>query len=229
MALVGGGAQPKPGEISLAHRGVLFLDEFPEFPRSVLENLRQPLEDGIITVSRAQGTVVFPARFTLIASQNPCPCGYLTDPHKNCVCTPAQISRYQKRISGPLLDRIDLQVEVPPVEIDKLTSDEILSEPSKVVRQRVEAARARQRERYKDETFSTNAEMGPKNIRAYCELDNESTQTLRQAITQMHLSARAFHRCLKLARTIADLDGEESIKQHHISEALQYRSRDNEL
>jgi magnesium chelatase family protein len=225
VALVGGGSYPRPGEISLAHRGVLFLDEFPEFSRSVLENLRQPLEDGRVTVSRAQSTISFPARFTLVASQNPCPCGFITHPKKECVCTAAQIARYQKKVSGPLLDRIDLQVEVPPVEIDELISDETHGVSSGSIRQRVEAARLRQLERFKDESFITNTEMGAREIRRYCQLSEASLQLLRSAITQMHLSARAFHRILKLARTIADLEGAESIAEAHISEAINYRPR----
>jgi len=224
VALVGGGTIPKPGEISLSHRGVLFLDEFPEFPRSVLENLRQPIEDGVVTVSRAQSTVSFPARFTLVASQNPCPCGYYTDPARDCTCTPAQINRYQRRVSGPLLDRIDIQIEVPPVKTSKLTQ-EPQGEPSSEVRKRVEAARERQRARFKNESFATNAEMSAKNIRQYCALDDETMQLLRQAINQMHLSARSFHRVLKLSRTIADLEGSENIVSEHIKEALQYRPR----
>lgn len=224
VALVGGGAFPRPGEVSLSHRGILFLDEFPEFSRSVLENLRQPLEDGVVTVSRAQSTVSFPARFTLIASQNPCPCGYYTDPVRSCTCSPAQIHRYQRKVSGPLLDRIDLQIEVPPVKIDKLTH-EPQSELSRDVRLRVEQGRQRQQERFKQEKFSTNAEMSAKEIRKYCYLDDATMQILRQAISQMHLSARSFHRILKLARTIADLESCEHIKTEHITEALQYRPR----
>ena len=224
VALVGGGTIPKPGEISLAHRGVLFLDEFPEFPRSVLENLRQPLEDGMVTVSRAQGTVTFPARFTLVASQNPCPCGYYTDPNRDCTCTPSLINRYQRKVSGPLLDRIDIQIEVPPVKISKLTQ-EPQGESSSEVRQRVEVARNKQRARFKSEKFSTNAELGAREIRQYCPLDDETMQLLRQAINQMHLSARSFHRVLKLSRTIADLEGSDSIASKHIQEALQYRPR----
>lgn len=179
VSLVGGGTFPRPGEISLAHRGVLFLDEFPEFPRSVLENLRQPLEDGVVTVSRAQGTITFPARFTLVASQNPCPCGYYLDAHKQCTCTPAQISRYQKKISGPLLDRIDIQIDVPPVEISKLTQ-EPNGELSSAVRERVTSARERQFHRFANESFATNAEMSARNIRTYCILDDESVEILKR-------------------------------------------------
>lgn len=225
VALVGGGSFPKPGEISLAHRGVLFLDEFPEFPRSVLENLRQPLEDGIVTVSRAQGTVQFPAQFTLIASKNPCPCGYLSDPVKTCTCTPSQISKYQRKISGPLLDRIDIHIEVPPVEVHKLTDPSPNEEPSKLVRERVEKARVLQIQRFAGTTITSNAEMSAKDIRTYCVLDDVSLTLIKQAITKLHLSARSFHRILKLSRTLADLDGSDAIEERHISEAIQYRPR----
>ncbi len=228
VALVGGGTYPKPGEISLAHRGVLFLDEFPEFPRSVLENLRQPLEDGLVTVSRAQGTVQFPARFTLIASQNPCPCGYYTDPNRECNCSPSQVQKYARKISGPLLDRIDIQINVPPVEIDKL-AQEPQGEPSSKVRERVEMARERQLHRFAGEKFSTNAEMSVQDIRKYCTLDNETMELLKNAIKQMHLSARSFHRILKLSRTLADLDGLEKITSAHITTSIGYRPRQAEL
>ncbi|PLX27004.1 magnesium chelatase, partial [Candidatus Parcubacteria bacterium] len=224
VALVGGGKFPRPGEISLAHRGVLFLDELPEFPRTVLENLRQPLEDGIVTISRAQGTISFPASFTLVASQNPCPCGYASDPEKPCSCSSLQIDRYQKKISGPLLDRIDLHIEVPRVEFEKLSQTE-LSESSKEIRARVEAARERQTKRLKDTPYSSNSEMKNKDIKKYCKLNNESVDLLRQAVTQMHLSARGYHRILKLARTIADLEGVDDIQTQHVAEALQYRSK----
>jgi magnesium chelatase family protein len=222
VALVGGGRFPRPGEISLGHRGVVFLDEFPEFPRMVLENLRQPLEDGIITISRAQGTLTFPARFTLIASQNPCPCGYATDPDKDCSCSPIQVSRYQKKISGPLLDRIDLHIEVPRVEFEKLTTKE-LSENSKSIRKRVEQARDIQTRRFKHSNCTTNSEMKNKDIKEFCKLDEQGTQILKQAVEQLHLSARSYHRILKLSRTIADISSSEKIEAHHVAEALQYR------
>ncbi|MBT3539252.1 YifB family Mg chelatase-like AAA ATPase [Candidatus Parcubacteria bacterium] len=224
VALVGGGKFPRPGEISLAHRGVLFLDELPEFPRIVLENLRQPLEDGIVTISRAQGTISFPANFTLVASQNPCPCGYASDPGKACSCGPMQIDRYKKKISGPLLDRIDLHIEVPRVEFEKLSQSE-LSETSEKIRKRVEAARECQTQRLKNTPYSSNSEMKNKDIKKYCKLNDESIDLLRQAVTQMHLSARGYHRILKLARTIADLEGVEDIQTQHVAEALQYRSK----
>ncbi len=224
VALVGGGKFPRPGEISLAHRGVLFLDEFPEFPRQVLENLRQPLEDGIVTISRAQGTITFPARFTLVASQNPCPCGYATDPDKNCSCSPMQISSYQKKVSGPLMDRIDLHVEVPRVEFEKLR-DDTLAECSKDIRDRVEAARYRQTERFENSSCVTNTDMGNKEIREFCRLNDQSIELMKQAVTRMHLSARSYHRILKLARTIADLGGADEIETTHVAEALQYRAK----
>jgi magnesium chelatase family protein len=225
VALVGGGKFPKPGEISLAHRGVLFLDEFPEFPRTVLESLRQPLEDGIVTVSRVQGTVIFPARFMLVASQNPCPCGFATDPDRNCTCTPMLISKYQRKISGPLLDRIDLHIEVPRLEFEKLSQDN-LAENSTTIRKRVEEARKMQAERLKDLPYKTNSEMKNKDLREFCKLNTESMELLRAAVMQLHLSARSYHRILKLARTIADLEGSSDIQTPHLAEALQYRSKE---
>ncbi|HLD60567.1 MAG TPA: YifB family Mg chelatase-like AAA ATPase [Patescibacteria group bacterium] len=224
VALVGGGRVPRPGEISLSHRGVLFLDEFPEFPRFVIESLRQPLEDGVITISRAQGTLSFPARFILVASQNPCPCGYASDPDHQCSCSPVQLIRYQKKVSGPLLDRIDLHVEVPRVKFDKLTSGE-LAEPSEKVRERVEAAREIQVWRFMGRGVHANSEMRNQEIREFCKLDDQSLDLLRAAVTQMHLSARAYNRILKLSRTIADLGRSDSIKIDHIAEALQFRAK----
>ncbi len=221
-ALVGGGRIPRPGEISLAHRGVLFLDELPEFPRAVLESLRQPLEDGIITVSRAEGTLTYPARFILVASQNPCPCGFSTDPDRQCTCSSSQILGYKKKISGPLLDRIDLHVDVPRVKFEKLTSNEP-AEPSAKIRGRVADARNRQTARFKDSNMHTNGEMGNKEIRAFCQLDDQSMQLLRAAVTQMHLSARSYNRILKVSRTIADLNAQDNIQLSHIAEALQFR------
>ena len=191
VALVGGGKFPKPGEISLAHRGVLFLDEFPEFPRMVLETLRQPLEDGMITISRAQGTITFPARFTLVASQNPCPCGYATDPDKTCTCSPMQIVNYKKKISGPLLDRIDLHVEVPRLQFEKLSKDQ-LAESSAKIRERVEQAREKQKNRFVNTNITSNSEMSNKEIREFCKLDTGSMDLLKQAVTHMHLSARSY-------------------------------------
>ena len=222
--LVGGGNWPHPGEVSLAHRGVLFLDELPEFGQRTLEVLRQPLEDKVVTISRAQGTLTFPANFMLVAAMNPCPCGYYGDPVHACTCTPAAITRYRKRISGPLLDRIDIHLEVPRVEYQKL-SDDRLGEPSAVIRERVEAARARQRARLAPFGLQANAEMGPAEIRRFCALDEEGRQLMRLAMQQMGLSARAYHRVLKVARTIADLAGSETIRPEHLAEAIQYRPR----
>ena len=223
--LVGGGTWPQPGEISLAHRGVLFLDEFPEFGRRVLEVLRQPLEDKTVTISRAQGSLTFPANFMLVAAMNPCPCGYFSDPVKVCTCSSSAITRYQKRISGPLMDRIDIQVEVPRVDYDKLSSSR-LGEPSSRVRDRVEKARERQGERLKDSPRSSNGDMVPREIREYCKLDESCKALLRAASQQLGLSARAYHRVLKLSRTIADLVGEVDIRSPHLAEALQYQPRD---
>ena len=223
-ALVGGGAWPKPGEISLAHRGVLFLDEFPEFPRPVLENLRQPIEDGIVAISRAQGTLCFPAKFILMAAMNPCPCGFATDPDQNCSCSPIQIISYQKKISGPLLDRIDLHIEVPRVEFEKLTS-EAVAEPSKEIRKRVQAARNKQLKRFTDEKIITNSEMSSEQVKKYCQTDNQIRELLKQAVNSLHLSARSYFRILKLARTIADLSEVDEIKPEFVAEALQYRPK----
>lgn len=225
IALVGGGTWPRPGEITLAHRGVLFLDELPEFPRSVLESLRQPLEDGIITVSRASGSVTFPASFIFIAAQNPCPCGYLYDPVKSCICSPTQVLRYQKKVSGPLLDRIDLHIDVPRIKQEKLTSDKVAEESEKI-RRRVEGARKAQRARFKSEKFKTNAEMKPKDLRKFIKLDEKGLNLLKTAISQYNLSARAYHRVLKVARTIADLANQTDIAQDNIAEALQYRPKE---
>ena len=220
--LVGGGRVPRPGEITLSHRGVLFLDELPEFGHTVLEVLRQPLEDKIVTISRAQGSITFPANFMLVAAMNPCPCGYYGDPVKECTCTPSTISRYKKRISGPLLDRIDLFVEVPRVEYEKLVADE-RAESTGQIRERTERARKVQRDRLDGTGMITNAEMGPVEVWRYCPMDDPATGLLQVAMKQIHLSARGFHRVLKLARTIADLSGEETIAVAHLAEALQYR------
>ncbi len=222
--LVGGGTWPQPGEISLAHRGVLFLDEFPEFGRRVLEVLRQPLEDKMVTISRAQGSLTFPSNFMLVAAMNPCPCGYFGDPAKECSCSSSTITRYQKQISGPLLDRIDIHVEVPRVDYKKLSSDR-LGEPSAQVQKRVEAARKIQRKRFEGTDLATNADMHPASIRAHCQLDSTGKSLLKSAMEQLHLSARAYHRVLKLSRTIADLAGEEELAPQHLAEALQYQPR----
>jgi len=224
ISLVGGGRFPRPGEITLAHRGVLFLDELPEFSRNVLEVLRQPLEDGVVNVSRATQSVTFPAQFLLIASQNPCPCGYLGDETKNCVCAPSQIARYQKKISGPLIDRIDMHLTVPRVEIKKL-ADKGESESSESIRKRVNNARSIQRKRFEKSKTKTNAEMNQKEITLYASLNDSSEELLTTAAEKLDLSARSYFRIKKLARTIADLEGTEAIAEAHIAEALQYRSR----
>jgi magnesium chelatase family protein len=222
--LVGGGNWPHPGEITLAHRGILFLDEFPEFGSRVLEVLRQPIEDKVVTISRAQGSLTFPANFMLVAAMNPCPCGYYGDPVKPCTCSSMIITKYKKRISGPLLDRIDIHIQVPRVEYDKL-SDSRLGEPSSIIRQRVEAARQLQRKRFTDTDLTCNADMHPAEMRQFCNLDDAGHSLMKSAMSQMQLSARAYHRILKLARTIADLAGSESIQVTHLAEALQYRPK----
>ena len=222
--LVGGGNWPRPGEISLAHRGVLFLDELPEFGIRTLEVLRQPMEDHEVTISRARGSYSFPTNFMLVGAMNPCPCGYFGDAVKECTCNPATVTRYQKRISGPLLDRVDIHIEVPRVEFEKLADDRT-GELARVVRERVEAARAHQRSRFEGTELTSNADMGPGEVRRYCALDDPSRALVRQAMTQLQLTARAFHRVLKLARTIADLADEREIASAHVAEALQYRPR----
>ena len=227
VALVGGGAWPKPGEISLAHRGVLFADEFGEFPRQVLENLRQPLEDGVITISRASGHLEFPAKFILVAAMNPCPCGYSGDSQKDCTCSPVSILNYRKKISGPIIDRIDLHVEVPRVDFEKLSSQGVQTcETSADIKKRVAQARIVQAKRFKNLSFITNAEMSSQIVKQFCELDTQSTQIMKSAVEQMHLSARAYFRILKLARTIADLASAEKIEANHVAEALQYRPKE---
>jgi len=222
--LVGGGHWPRPGEISLSHRGVLFLDELPEFGQTDLDVLRQPLEDKVVTISRAQGSVTFPANFMLVGAMNPCPCGYYGDPVKSCTCSPMLVSRYQKRISGPLLDRIDIFVEVPRIDYEKLADDR-LGESSEVVRQRVEQARSIQRQRFNGTKLASNADMTPLEVREFCQVEPSAQSLLQAAMKQLFLSARAFHRILKLARTIADLAGAESITASHLAEAIQYRPR----
>ena len=228
ISLVGGGQHPKPGEVTLAHKGVLFLDELPEFGRTVLEALRQPLEDRVITVSRASGTLQFPAHFSLIAAMNPCPCGYLNDPRKECLCSPTQIIRYQKKISGPLLDRFDIHIEVPQVKYEKLASEKV-AETSAKIRRRVEGARKYQRLRFKNAKISTNSEMRVQDIKEFCPIDSQSKNLLKTAVNQLNLSARAYHRILKLARTIADLENSEKIKSQQIAEAIQYRPKEQSI
>ncbi|MFO7841556.1 MAG: YifB family Mg chelatase-like AAA ATPase [Fidelibacterota bacterium] len=227
-ALVGGGRIPRPGEVSLAHNGVLFLDEFPEFKKNVLEVLRQPLEDGEVTISRALTTLTYPAQFMLIAAMNPCPCGYATDPQHECTCSIGHIQNYLSRISGPLLDRIDIHVDVPPVSYEEI-SDRQDSERSSQIRRRVDKARAIQTGRLKSyPQIHCNAHLGPKEIKNFCELSGESRRLLKIALIRLGLSARAYTRILKVARTIADLDAEEHILTAHISEAIHYRNLDRQ-
>ncbi|MHB1296002.1 MAG: YifB family Mg chelatase-like AAA ATPase [Anaerolineae bacterium] len=225
--LVGGGHWPRPGEISLAHRGVLFLDELPEFGMRTLEVMRQPLEDKAVTISRASGSLSFPANFMLVGAMNPCPCGYHGDPGHSCTCSRGMVESYQKRLSGPLLDRIDIHVDVPRVDYEKLAG-RTLGEPSSAVRARVEAARAIQAARFAGTSLRCNVDMGPAEVRRYCELDETGRGLIKAAMRQLGLSARAYHRVLKLARTIADLAGSERIEAAHVAEALQYRRRERE-
>ena len=228
IALTGGGAMAKPGEMSLAHNGVLFLDEMPEYSRVTLENLRQPIEDGVITISRAARTVEYPANFMLVASMNPCPCGYYGSKTHECTCTPLQISKYVSRLSGPLMDRIDLQIEVSGVTYDDL-AEKGYSESSEEIKKRVDKARNIQLERYRGTGVYSNSKMNSEMIKKYCALDAESEKLLKNAFDKMGLTARAYTRILKVARTIADLDGKENIEASHISEALQYRNLDRSV
>lgn len=224
-SLVGGGKIPKPGEISLAHNGVLFLDELPEFNKNTLEVLRGPLEDGIINISRVNASLTYPCNFMFVASMNPCPCGYFGSKDKECTCSTTSIEKYMGKISGPLLDRIDIQIEVSPVKYQKLESEE-RAESSEAIKQRVNKARKIQQQRYKEVGIYANSQLTPKLVNKYCKLDKESKEILKSAFERLGLSARAHGRILKVARTIADLDGKENINSSHIAEAIQYRSLD---
>ncbi len=228
VGLSGGGSSPKPGEISLSHNGVLFLDELPEFRRDALEAMRQPLEDGEVTITRAGGTVTYPCSVMLVASMNPCPCGFYGDPTRECTCSQTQIMKYMSKISGPLLDRIDLHIEVPAVKYEELEAKDT-GESSAEIKKRVNAARKVQLERYKCRGVYSNSQLTPELIKKYCALDEESGELLRQAFDALGLSARAYNRILKVARTIADLSGEENIKAEHIAEAIQYRALDKKF
>lgn len=226
--LIGGGQIPRPGEVSLAHNGVLFLDELPEFKRNVLEVLRQPLEEGEVTISRASGSLTYPCRFMLLAAMNPCPCGYFTDPQRNCVCPPSAIQRYRSKISGPLLDRIDLHIEVPAVPFRDLTL-ETQDEASEIIQKRVQVARTFQANRYQEEGIRCNAQLSQKQLKKYCKIDDASKRLVEMAMTHLGLSARAYNRILKVARSIADLDQRKNISSADISEAVQYRSLDRKI
>ena len=226
IGLIGGSAVPKPGEITLAHRGVLFLDEFAEFPRHVLEALRQPMEDGFVTISRASGRITFPSKFMLVAAQNPCPCGFLGDKTHSCRCSTSNIIRYQKRVSGPMLDRIDIHLDVPAVKVEKLTANEKREiENSRQIRKRVQKARDLQLKRFKKSKITSNSEMTNRDLKKFCELSDECLSLLKLAVSKMNLSARSYHRIIKISRTIADLENSKEIKPQHIAEALQYRPK----
>lgn len=223
IGLIGGSATPRPGEVSLSHRGVLFLDEFPEFPRHVLEALRQPVEDGFVVISRARESVTFPSRFMLVAAANPCPCGYHGDSTRECTCAPFQVIKYQKKLSGPILDRIDMHVDVPAVKIEKITGDEESTESSASIRKRVTKARKKQLARFGKNGLYANADMAGRDVKAYCVLDPDAKNILKNAIIKFALSARSYHKIIKVAQTIADLENNDTILKEHILEALQYR------
>jgi len=226
--LIGGGQVPRPGEVSLAHNGVLFLDELPEFKKNVLEVLRQPLEDGRVTIARATTSLTYPARIMLVAAMNPCPCGYYGDPQHECSCTIFQIQRYRSRVSGPLLDRIDIHIEVPAVRYRDLVNQQE-GESSRQIMERVKGAREIQNERFRGKKVFCNARMTSKHLKKYCQIDQKGNRLLEMAMAKFGLSARAYTRILKVARTIADLEGTETISPHHLSEAIQYRTLDRDI
>ena len=228
VSLIGGGTIPKPGEASLAHNGVLFMDELPEFHRNVLEALRQPLEDGFVIVSRINSIVKFPSQFMLVCAMNPCPCGYLTDAKKECHCTPNQIQKYMSKISGPLLDRIDIHIEVPSVKYKEL-SDETSGEKSEIIRERVKMAQKIQLKRFENDRIFSNSQMSYRMVRKYCKLDDPSRELLKTAITELGFTARCYDKILRVSLTIADLEGKENINSDHVSEAIQYRSLDRNM
>jgi magnesium chelatase family protein len=228
VALIGGGRIPVPGEISLAHQGVLFLDELPEFHRDSLEALRQPLEDGLINVSRITKSFIFPASFMLVAAMNPCKCGYFYDLKSSCRCSTTEVYKYRSKISGPLLDRIDIHIEVPAAKYQELSSN-LPAESSAQIKERVNKARIIQRERFKDDGIMCNAQMSHKQVRKFCVLGKEESELLKMAMTELNFSARAYDKILKVSRTIADLAGSENIKTEHLSEAIQYRSLDRDF
>jgi len=228
VSLIGGGRIPKPGEVSLSHYGILFLDELPEFSKNVLEVLRQPLEDRQVSISRVNASFTYPSNFMFVASMNPCPCGYLGSPDTECRCTPTQIQKYIGKISGPLLDRIDIQLEVSNIKYRDLENTKP-SEKSETIRQRVNTAREIQLERYKNYSIFSNSELKPFMMEKFCKLDASSKSLLKNAFERLKLSARAYDRILKLARTIADLDGSDNIQTNHIAEAIQYRSLDKKI
>lgn len=227
--LIGGGTYPRPGEVSLAHNGILFLDELPEFRKNVLELLRQPIEGGEVTITRAAQSLTYPARFSLVAAMNPCPCGYLGHPKINCVCREQQMARYRQRLSGPLLDRIDLQIEVPLVSFDEMALKNHQAESSQTIRSRVVTARQKQRERFGKKTIKLNAQMGPKDLEHYCEVSDEDKKLLKNVVEKFNFSARSLHRILKVARTISDLANSPKIKTDHLFEAVRYRSLDRQI
>ncbi len=229
VSMIGGGTNPKPGEVTLAHRGVLFLDEFPEFEKKVLESLRQPLEDNIVSISRARGSAIFPSNFILVAAMNPCPCGNKGNKQKDCICKPSDLDRYKRKLSGPIMDRIDIWVNVQNVDYEKLSNSSQEGEKTSTIKERVRLARDIQIKRFKNSPrkINTNSEMNVKELNIYAPLDEETKKVLNQSAERLQLSARAYHRTIKLARTIADLSGSENISQSHILEALQYRPREN--